>query len=187
MKNLILAILIGFSINFYGQCTFTVVTTFTPASCPTCCDGKILATYNGPGMPCLPYGWILDPGSVGSPSGTWNNLCPGTYTISLVTGCCTIYGICGLPSSSTGIQFNLKNESGIQAFPNPVSNILYLETDLSFEMGTEIEVINILGQSFSKQFYKNEIDVSALSGGVYFLRIKNDRGQVIQKRFIVSR
>ncbi|SHJ76086.1 T9SS type A sorting domain-containing protein [Flavobacterium haoranii] len=59
----------------------------------------------------------------------------------------------------------------ISVFPNPTSQILYVESNLGIE---EIEIFDSLGRSInSYKLEGNKIDVSFLSNGIYFLKSKN--------------
>ncbi len=87
-------------------------------------------------------------------------------------------------SACVGIkEYEIKN---ILIYPNPVSTILNIETEQSFQTGTEVEVINYLGQTVLKTAFKNEIDVSYLSDGVYTLQLIS-KNQVAQKRLIIAK
>jgi hypothetical protein len=77
---------------------------------------------------------------------------------------------------------NINNE--ISIYPNPVLNILHIKTGQEFEKGTEVEVVNILGQSILKFLYKREIDVSELPGGFYFLKIISSEKSRYHSKFI---
>lgn len=68
-----------------------------------------------------------------------------------------------------------------EVYPNPVENTLIIETDYIIN---EVEICNIVGISImnlSENF--NNIDVTDFSEGVYFIRIRTDKGEVI-KRFV---
>ena len=68
-----------------------------------------------------------------------------------------------------------------EVYPNPVENTLVIETD---DIINEVEICNIVGISImnlSENY--NNIDVTDFSEGVYFIRIRTDKGEVI-KRFV---
>ena len=68
-----------------------------------------------------------------------------------------------------------------EVYPNPVENTLIIETN---DIINEIEICNIVGISImnlSENF--NNIDVTDFSEGIYFIRIRTDKGEII-KRFV---
>lgn len=67
----------------------------------------------------------------------------------------------------------------ISVFPNPTSQILYIESNLVID---EIEIFDSLGRSInSYKLEGNKIDVSFLSNGIYFLKSKNYIVKFIKK------
>jgi hypothetical protein len=69
----------------------------------------------------------------------------------------------------------------IKIYPNPVSNILHIESEQYFEAGTQIEITNCLGQVVFKSLFKKELDVSRLNSGCYFILISNEREKLNYK------
>lgn len=186
MKKLLYLFLLFFSIRVSSQCTYTVVASYTAPSCPTCCDGIIAASVQG--AICIPATSTLQPLGISTPNWTYSNLCAGSYTVHVSDGC-MCFGICGvtLPSGSTNILHNSFSNEDIRIYPNPVSTSLSISADQYFEAGSQIEIVNYLGQTVFKSKFKKDIDVSEFSNGVYFLRIKTLEQQVILKRFVVAR
>ena len=172
--------------SVFSQCPYTVTASATPATCSTCCNGMITSTVTGFG--CAPISYSLDPGGITSINGIWTNLCPGTYTVLLGTGCCI--AICGgitLTGGSTQIKEAESLDNQIKLYPNPVVNNLFLEIEQNEFENSEIEILNCIGQTVFKSKLKKEIDVSEFSNGVYILRIKNPFQKEVLKRFVLSR
>lgn len=72
-------------------------------------------------------------------------------------------------------------ENKFNIYPNPVNDILVIDTDEEIE---EINIYNIVGISVYKvNNIKHDINVSDFAEGVYFISIKTDKGEVV-KRFI---
>ena len=72
-------------------------------------------------------------------------------------------------------------ENKFNIYPNPVNDILVIDTDEEIE---EINIYNIVGISvFKVNNIKHDINVSDFAEGVYFISIKTDKGEVV-KRFI---
>jgi hypothetical protein len=77
--------------------------------------------------------------------------------------------------SNTGIE-----ELGISSFfvfPNPVSNILYIQ---GVDENAALEVFNLTGKSVIKE-KGTELDVTSLNQGTYILRINNQYVKFIKK------
>lgn len=83
---------------------------------------------------------------------------------------------------STGIAENTKNENaGI--YPNPVSNLLNIRLERVNPEDSFLEVRDVTGREVMKMPYSTSIDVSILSKGIYFLKIKTS-DQWIEQKFI---
>lgn len=72
-------------------------------------------------------------------------------------------------------------EDKVIIYPNPVSNILHIESEYYFEPGTEIQITNTLGQVVYKTLFKNEVDLTNLPSGLYFLRVSSKEKNYISK------
>lgn len=86
-------------------------------------------------------------------------------------------------SCLAGVE-ELNIENRVRIFPNPATDQLQIDSELSFENGTEIEITNMLGQVVLKIPYTNEIDVSKLSNGYYILKIENKTHKSIYSKFM---
>ncbi len=74
-------------------------------------------------------------------------------------------------------------EININLFPNPASNYLQLSIDSNVE---SISVIDLNGKVLKLDKNGNQIDISNLSNGTYFLKIKSG-GRTYFKQFVVAR
>jgi uncharacterized repeat protein (TIGR01451 family) len=107
----------------------------------------------------------------------------------VITGQASIYFDYNLPiitnHVSTLITDNLNvndiSKLNIKIYPNPVNDILHLDFDV-FDEPEEVEIFNIQGRRliFIKDTFNN-IDVTSLTSGIYFVRIKTVRGSEIRK------
>ena len=80
----------------------------------------------------------------------------------------------------TGIGENSINENNIKTYPNPSSGMINIDV----EDATEVVVFDQAGKFLMKQKISNinvSCDLSALSNGVYFLKIKTTTGIQLQK------
>ena len=74
-------------------------------------------------------------------------------------------------------------------YPNPTNGILFVETRraTSLQAETEYIITNMTGQTLLSGHITDEsqqIDVSGLAEGMYFVRIQNDESCFIKKFFI---
>ncbi len=78
------------------------------------------------------------------------------------------------------------NALEIKVYPNPTNNVLFVETRLiaSLPAKTEYIITNLTGQILLHGNITHEtqqIDVSGLAEGMYFIRIQSDRGDFTEK------
>lgn len=72
-------------------------------------------------------------------------------------------------------------DSEINIFPNPATAILGIKTDININ---QIQILDITGKTVISQSYNyNNINISRLTNGVYYLKIKT-HNQIITKKFI---
>ena len=77
-----------------------------------------------------------------------------------------------------GLDDELLSE-GLKLFPNPVSNILSVESKLEL---TKVEIYSILGQKIKEiDFGFNSISTKNLSKGIYIIRIYSEKGHAVRK------
>lgn len=105
-----------------------------------------------------------------------------------VTNCSTIGGLCCTDThcdtihlgDPTGIAGYTSGVPGFLISPNPANN--YISILLPAENSdSQIEILNALGETIIKTENKNTIDVSLLSKGVYFIKVKERENFCIQK------
>lgn len=78
-----------------------------------------------------------------------------------------------------GIEENTTNLFSI--YPNPANGLLNIKSSTSI---AEITVYNNLGQLLITSEEKNQVDVSVLGEGIYFVKIKDENGQIETKKII---
>ena len=70
-----------------------------------------------------------------------------------------------------------------ELYPNPIDDYLYITTE---ENINKIEIYNIMGvMILEKDSTSNKIDLSDLNNGIYFIKIKTDKGTIV-KRIVKS-
>lgn len=125
MKNLF-CFFVLLTIRLSSQCSYSIAVSFTPATCPNCCDGIITSTLVGSGSSCAPQAWTLQPlmGS-GSTNGTWMNVCPASYTVEFYNGgCCLV--TCSLNLNFTSTEIIENDISNFDFTYNNIENVLHL-------------------------------------------------------------
>ena len=78
-----------------------------------------------------------------------------------------------------GIEENTTNYFSI--YPNPTNGVLNIKSATPL---SEITVYNNLGQLLFVSEKNNQVDISALSQGIYFVKIKDENGQTETKKVV---
>lgn len=96
--------------------------------------------------------------------------------------------------TSTGVQNNtlINSKDELHLFPNPVSDILYLNGNINSNnntMGNEnktslVTIYSASGQRYDLTMDNNAINVSGLASGIYFLQLITDNKGTVSKKFI---
>lgn len=101
-----------------------------------------------------------------------------------------VYSFNGLPANASHSLF-LNQTTGISEteignlitlFPNPTTGLLNIPNTTN-QTYTYV-VSNMLGQSVQSGKTQNQIDVSQLQKGVFFIQLKNEKGQIFTSKFI---
>ena len=70
-------------------------------------------------------------------------------------------------------------EKFFEIYPNPADNILHISTN---EKINEVEIYNIVGVSMFKAIDNvNNIDITDLFGGIYIVKIRTDKAEIIKR------
>ncbi|MGZ7067799.1 MAG: T9SS type A sorting domain-containing protein, partial [Methanobacterium sp.] len=123
------------------------------------------------------------------PTATTTN---AAYVISIMDTTMKITGSGGTASTlcfSSGInEVHINNET-LSIYPNPATNQITIEFELTETKNIFFEIKNVLGQTitsisntaFQKGINKIEIDVSDQPSGIYILQLLNNRKSVYAK------
>lgn len=85
-------------------------------------------------------------------------------------------------NTTTGIAGVNTNSDQVSVYPNPVSDKLYISSDLKRSENMEVDIIDINGKLIkSTEKINNYIDFSDMAKGYYILKIKTTEGLVIKK------
>lgn len=89
-------------------------------------------------------------------------------------------------------NFDLENEKlAIHLFPNPVDEFLFLEIKNALNQKVEIQIFNQLGQIIENRKIDESnssplfFDVEKYKPGLYFIQVKLDNQQAVNRKFIV--
>ena len=89
-------------------------------------------------------------------------------------------------SKTNGIK-NIELSKQVKIYPNPAANIITIETGSNSEVRSEnadLRVYDVVGNLVMEKSItanKTNIDVSALTSGVYFIKATTDKGEVVKK------
>lgn len=183
---------------------FKAPSTWTSGSCvmvdmvsPNSIDGFAIDTF-WPGVVMQPAGcesWYKTTRDFETANVRFNNCTlfeniPATIRTNLIPMGSTLYydftdGVITTPPSCLFLASNesvSKNNSVlIKVYPNPVSDILQVNTDRNFN---EYEIIDVNGRVILKDQFVKEILISQLISGNYFLKLKDSKGDLVLLKFI---
>ncbi|MEX1001549.1 MAG: T9SS type A sorting domain-containing protein [Crocinitomicaceae bacterium] len=107
----------------------------------------------------------------------------GTYSVTLYA-----YNECFMDSATMDVTVdNLsvgENNLNFEVYPNPANDLVVIK---GLKNSGQIEIINILGETvrrFSANSTSEQIQVSDLSSGTYFVRVTTDHNQLTKKLVI---
>jgi YVTN family beta-propeller protein len=113
----------------------------------------------------------------GETSQSYTATANGNYAVAITQGACTDTSSC-VQILSIGIS-SIQWE-GIFIYPNPATNNITIESPQL----AVIEITNIQGQlikTLAANSHKTSIDISAYSSGVYFVKVKTEKGIMVKK------
>lgn len=136
---------------------------FTYSGCN--CNSKIEVYITYDGGHTWPAPWNPQSNSINATDTVWDFLSQYTY-----------------PCVTTGInEFSTFKE--ISVYPNPTNSTLFIKTKnpTSFQYSVTKSIGQMIKQG---QLNGNSIDVSFLKTGIYFIRLKDEKGQWFHSKFI---
>ena len=72
------------------------------------------------------------------------------------------------------------NFASTEVYPNPMNDVLYIDGDDV----VNVTIFNSVGQQVMSVENKNVVDVSSLNNGLYFVRVVDDKGNILLKKVI---
>lgn len=137
----------------------------------------LLIYYNSTGNnnfvgnpPSITFGTWVENTAVTQPAGgCGGNLTPSNSTM---TG--------DVHSTSLAVS-DVKADSKIQIFPNPVADVIRIS---GIDNGQSVQIYNMAGQLVKSEVFDNKINVSQLTSGIYLLKINTKNFQTHEFKFV---
>jgi len=140
--------------------------------------------------PTFSYSWSSTPAGYTSStqSPTVTPADPGTYTYTVTVtsgGCSRTASVNVTVTDCLGVAESSNENVSLNVYPNPTSGVINLNDE--FVLNNNFEAI--VSNSFGKMVYYgkniNNIDLSAYSDGLYYLSVKQQNGNIINKKIIL--
>jgi len=160
-------------------------------SAGTCSNGAVLLTCSYTPSSGVTLQWKKNNVNItGATNSTYSATSNGTYKCLVTitaTGCTKLSN--GAKVTITCKSGDVVNDDKLNVYPNPSSGIFTLE--ISSSENLSIEIRNVIGQVIFSSEEKNidgnlkkQIDLSGQSSGIYFLEVKSDDHQWVEKILI---
>src|SRR5690606_11636078 len=84
-------------------------------------------------------------------------------------------------NAPTSVKSSEVQDFEVNVYPNPAQNYIFFDTkDLKIE---SVEIYDLLGRINTEEYIlnQNQIDISLFNSGLYFIKIKTDRGISFEK------
>ncbi len=135
-----------------------------------------------------PISYILTPGDKTNQTGLFVGLSVGEYTVEVidVNSCGPITTSAITIKESVGIEDILKSKA-FQIYPNPANDKLFVEIAEEINGKYNLQIISISGQvvkNLTLYSNKQELDISSIAKGIYFVKISSDNISDEQKLII---
>ena len=194
---------VGFGSTFTSPSISVTTTYYAQANNGTCSSNMVAATANILSPPAISLGndtmvmglsYILDAGP-GFPFYSWSTTAttqtititsPGTYCVTVTdpNGCSN--SDCLFVDLITGIDDSPVNKL-FAVYPNPTSGKISITFPVAMN-NVEIEILNLTGKAIQRIDASNtfniDLDLSAYSAGMYYLRINSVNKSEVQKIII---
>jgi hypothetical protein len=168
--------------------TIYTVTGTSPALCTgsnnvtVTVNPNITPTFNP--IPAITSGgsFTLQTTSNNGITGTWspapNNTATTTYTFTPTPGQCGTPVTLTVVVNPNAVGENIADKT-IMVYPNPSYNIIFVE---GFECTVLIDIYDLNCKLLlSKQLNANQLDISTLAKGLYFIKLSTEEGCVVRK------
>jgi hypothetical protein len=79
----------------------------------------------------------------------------------------------------------LEDEIKLNVYPNPTTDILKITYNSNSKTGLQIKITDVVGREIKQMEYEEEIDISDLEKGIYFLSLYQN-GQLLVTKIIIK-
>ena len=147
-------------------------------------------TYNVENINGITYHWSTDCGDIDSVNSdidsvnvTWTSL--GNCQLKVIPK-----NVCGdgptrilnvTVYEAVGIEENERTNL-ISIYPNPAQGVIFIDSELKIE---RIKLFNIQGSVIIDSEFQNEINISEIKSGIYFIKLYSKRGELIKSEKII--
>lgn len=147
--------------------------------------GSIMSFPITAGMTTDLYAWYLN-GNHAALAST------ATYTMDNSGSISTFSLSSYLTNVVVGVSENISGEQALKLFPNPTSDNINIQIESGANANTVVKVTNMLGDEISvmeinNTTANNNLDVSDLDEGIYFIRVYSEGTLVNTRRFVIAR
>jgi hypothetical protein len=109
----------------------------------------------------------------------------GNWSVSQAQGSLMIRPVVGATFKINSIGDVTLKKNSLKIWPNPAKNIINIDIgDLILNSSSTISIIDFKGREVIKSYFKSQLDISALSDGIYFIIVNINRKHFLYNRFI---
>ncbi len=168
--------------NLQGCSIFTYSLSVTTAIAPTpviTATGNVLSTGA-----YASYQWNLNASPVtGAVNQSYTAVQNGSYTVTVTdTNGCSGTSTIPFLISDLDVAGNHYNSSEVKIFPNPARAVLHIETLQT----VNVSILSMDGKVLIEKNKAGNIDISALSNGIYMIKITNAHGVLLKMEKLVK-
>lgn len=88
-----------------------------------------------------------------------------------------------IDQSTVGVN-ELSNGASVNVYPNPVNDVLNIDIKNFNKENLSIKIVDVIGKEVLKSDYKNQIDISELQKGIYFVSIQQNDKTLVTKKVV---
>lgn len=183
MKKLILLLSFFIFTMAASADDLTAIVTNTPTGLSA---GSIDLTVSG-GIAPFTYSWV-GPNGMKASTEDINNLAAGTYSVTVTDKYCGVATLTvNITTNTTGIA-GIDGNATIVLSPNPADDVLRIYSASAFQKAS-VRLMSINGKTIQQTENLSgtdfNLDVSALSSGIYFVEVYTD--QVISRNKFIKK
>ena len=181
----------------YEKCYVRGPVASANASADTFCTGTAINLFsNGVSVtetsPAYTYAWTSNPpgftSSAQNPSITPATIGQYTYLVTITNtalGCWDTASVRVTVNDCTGLDEANDITETINIFPNPTTGIIHLNEEFILHKDYEVWVSNAMGKIVFQQMNAATINLSDLSDGIYYLTLKTNEKNLVNKKIIL--